>query len=108
MTDEREPSLLPIPRASEPESGPAEGEARDASGRAGFPDQDPSGTPRGPRRSRYGRRRAPGDGPGPGAEGGGGGYQGERPPQQQPDRGPQGERVQQADRGQQGERGYHG
>ncbi|HUA53688.1 MAG TPA: DUF433 domain-containing protein [Candidatus Sulfotelmatobacter sp.] len=73
MTDERDRSGYPNqPYAGEPERGEGgmrEGNPRDPNGREpqhqrpGFGDQDQQGVHRGPRRSRYGRRRMPGDGP---------------------------------------------
>ncbi|MBI3517717.1 MAG: DUF433 domain-containing protein [Proteobacteria bacterium] len=55
------------------EGGSRDGFPRDPNGqpRQGFQDQDGGGLHRGPRRSRYGRRRGPSDGPG---DTGGGGY----------------------------------
>src|SRR5579862_8477116 len=76
MTDERDPSDRANPPrvgASENGAGHAGGAGdgmRDAPPRPGFSDQDP-GQHRGPRRSRYGRRRMPNDGPGGEAPAGG-------------------------------------
>ncbi len=86
MTDERDRSVPPNqPYSGEPEQG--EGATREGGSRDGFP-RDPNGQPRqgfqdaegggmhrdrGPRRSRYGRRRGPSDGPGDASGGGGGG-----------------------------------
>ncbi|MEJ0069678.1 MAG: hypothetical protein WDO24_14165 [Pseudomonadota bacterium] len=84
MTDERDPSARPNPpRAAETDNGAGSGDGmREAPPREPqqrpFGDQDPAH--RGPRRSRYGRRRSPNDGPG--EAGGGGGYQQDGRPQQ--------------------------
>ena len=77
MTDERDPSGRP---GGDPDNGgageggmrePREPNGRDPQQRQGFAEPEP-GLHRGPRRSRYGRRRMPSDGPG---EIGGGGFQ---------------------------------
>ncbi len=87
MSDERDRSGYPNPPyAGDTERGEAggrDGNPRDQNGRdphhrQGF-EPDGGGMHRGPRRSRYGRRRMPGDGPGPGpGPGAGGEYQGEQ------------------------------
>jgi len=85
MTDERDPSGRGFPRNGEYDAGEGamrEGQPRDPNGRdphrPGFSDQEPGvHRDRGPRRSRYGRRRMPNDGGG--GEYGGGGYQDHRP-----------------------------
>lgn len=79
MTEERGPIQPNVPGPAEPgadEGGPVQGEFRDGAPRPGFADQDP-GMPRGPRRSRYGRRRMPTDG-----QGEHGAFQGDREPRE--------------------------
>src|SRR5579871_1634123 len=87
MTDERDRSGFPNqPYTGEPERGEGgmrEGNPRDPNGRdpqqhRPFGDQD-QGMHRGPRRSRYGRRRMPGDGPGNGPANGPGNGPGSGP-----------------------------